>query len=103
MAASIPTGGLTSESGNARLSNHTGRYTQGRGVTMRAVLLTGFGGPERLEYRENVPDPVPAPGELRIRVGAAAINNTDIWTREGAYGAADDPSSVAGWRRTPLA
>jgi NADPH:quinone reductase-like Zn-dependent oxidoreductase len=69
---------------------------------MRAVLLTGFGGPERLEYREDVPDPAPAPGELRIRVGAAAINNTDIWTREGAYGAADDPSSVAGWRRTPL-
>ncbi|MFC3998964.1 alcohol dehydrogenase family protein [Nocardiopsis sediminis] len=70
---------------------------------MRAVVLTGFGGPERLEYRTDVPDPVPGPGEVRIRVGAAGLNNTDIWTREGAYGSPDDPGSSAGWRREPLA
>lgn len=69
---------------------------------MRAVLLTGFGGLDMLDYREDVPDPVPAPGEVRVRVGAAAINNTDIWTRQGAYGSPDDPDASAGWRREPL-
>ncbi|GAA2758786.1 alcohol dehydrogenase family protein [Actinopolymorpha rutila] len=66
---------------------------------MRAVLLTGFGGPERLERRDDVPDPVPAAGEVRVRVGAAAVNNTDIWTREGKYGTSSDPEASTGWRR----
>jgi NADPH:quinone reductase-like Zn-dependent oxidoreductase len=66
---------------------------------MRAVLLTGHGGPEKLEYREDVPPPEPAEGEVLIAVGAAGINNTDIWTREGAYGTEDDPAAASGWRR----
>ncbi|QIZ36795.1 alcohol dehydrogenase family protein [Saccharopolyspora sp. ASAGF58] len=69
---------------------------------MRAVLLTGFGGPEKLAYREDVSEPHAGPGEVRIRVAATAINNTDIWTREGAYGSPDDPGASAGWRREPL-
>ncbi len=69
---------------------------------MRAVLLTGHGGLEKLEYREDVPDPRPTSGEVLIRVGAAGLNNTDIWTREGAYGAEEDPGRVQGWRREPL-
>ena len=69
---------------------------------MRAVLLTGFGGPEKLEYREDVPEPRPGPNEVRVRVSATALNNTDIWTREGAYGSPEDPGSSAGWRREPL-
>ena len=67
--------------------------------TMRAVLLTAHGGPERLEYREDVPTPIPAPGEVLVRVGACGINNTDIWVREGAYGSEDDPGAVSSWRR----
>ncbi len=70
---------------------------------MRAVLLTGHGGPERLDYREDVAEPEPGAGEVLIEVGAAAINNTDIWTREGAYGSADDAAAVSGWRREPMA
>lgn len=70
---------------------------------MRAVLLTRFGGPDALEYRDDVPDPVPGPGEVRIRVRAASLNNTDVWTREGAYGSADDPHAATGWRRTAFA
>lgn len=66
---------------------------------MKAVLLTGHGGPEKLEYREDVPAPEPAAGEVLVEVGAAGVNNTDIWTREGAYGAADDPGATGGWRR----
>ncbi|QSB15402.1 zinc-binding dehydrogenase [Natronosporangium hydrolyticum] len=69
---------------------------------MRAQLLTGFGGPEMLHYREDVPDPTSGPGEVRIRVAATALNNTDIWTREGRYGSPDDPAATTGWRREPL-
>lgn len=54
--------------------------------TMQAALLTGYGGPERLRVVNDAPVPVPAAGEVLIRVGACGINNTDVWTREGAYG-----------------
>ena len=66
---------------------------------MKAVLLTGHGGPEKLEYRADVPAPEPAAGEVLIEVGAAGVNNTDLWTREGAYGAVNDPEATGGWRR----
>jgi NADPH:quinone reductase-like Zn-dependent oxidoreductase len=54
-------------------------------AVMRAVLLTGNGGFDKLEFREDVPVPVPGPGEVLIRVGAAGVNNTDINTRIGWY------------------
>lgn len=53
--------------------------------TMGAVLLTGYGGFDKLEYRDDVPVPGPGPDEVLIRVGAAGINNTDINTRIGWY------------------
>jgi NADPH:quinone reductase-like Zn-dependent oxidoreductase len=53
--------------------------------TMKAVLLKGHGGPDQLEYRSDVPVPAPAAGEVLVKVGAAAINNTDINTRIGWY------------------
>jgi NADPH:quinone reductase-like Zn-dependent oxidoreductase len=52
---------------------------------MEAVLLTGHGGYDCLEYRTDVPIPVPAADEVLIRVEAAGINNTDINTRLGWY------------------
>jgi NADPH:quinone reductase-like Zn-dependent oxidoreductase len=67
---------------------------------MRAVQLTGFGGLDVLRYREDVPEPEPSADEVRVRVSAAGINNTDIWTRLGAYGSANEPGSLTGWRRT---
>ena len=69
---------------------------------MRAVLLTGFGGLDKLEYRDDVADPHPSPGEVRVRVGATGINNTDIWTREGVYGRDRDPSGAGGWKTEPF-
>ena len=53
--------------------------------TMAAVLLTGHGGLDKLEYREDVPVPQPKMGEVLIRVLAAGINNTDINTRTAWY------------------
>lgn len=61
-------------------------------------MLTGFGGPERLQVRDDVAVPRPGRGEVLVRVTAAAVNNTDLWTRQGAYGLAEDPSALAGWR-----
>lgn len=72
-------------------------------TTMRAVLLTGHGGPEKLQYREDVPVPVPGADEVLVKVGACGVNNTDIWVREGAYGSADDPDAVASFGDSPLA
>lgn len=53
--------------------------------TMAAVLLTGHGGLEKLEYRTDVPVPRPRADEVLIQVEAAGINNTDINTRIGWY------------------
>ena len=58
---------------------------------MRAVVITRPGGPEVLEFRE-VPDPVPGPEELLVRVRAAALNRADLLQRRGLYpGAAGRP------------
>ena len=53
--------------------------------TMHGVILTGHGGPEVLEYRDDLPVPQPGPGDVVIRVAAAGVNNTDINTRVGWY------------------
>ena len=53
--------------------------------TMAAVVLTGFGGFDRLAYRTDVAVPRPGPHEVLIRVRAAGVNNTDINTRVGWY------------------
>lgn len=68
-----------------------------RPSTMLAARLIRHGGPDALELSE-VPVPSPAAGEVLIRVRAAALNNTDLWTREGSYGLPDDPAGRAGWR-----
>ena len=52
---------------------------------MRAVVLTAHGGYDCLDSRDDVAVPQPGPGEIRLRVGAAAVNNTDINTRIGWY------------------
>ena len=54
-------------------------------TTMAAVLLTGHGGLEKLEYRTDVPVPRPAAGEVLVQVSAAGVNNTDVNTRIGWY------------------
>lgn len=65
-------------------------------TTMHAVLLTGHGGYEALDYRTDVPVPQPKPGEVLIRVAATAVNNTDINTRIGWYSKAVSEGSNAG-------
>ncbi|MFE6056952.1 NADP-dependent oxidoreductase [Kitasatospora sp. NPDC056446] len=49
---------------------------------MKAVTVTGSGGPEVLRVTE-VPDPEPGPGEVRVRVYAAGVQPVDLAIREG--------------------
>ncbi len=52
---------------------------------MSAVLLTGHGGFEMLEFRDDIAVPELEADEVLIRVGAAGINNTDVNTRTAWY------------------
>jgi putative PIG3 family NAD(P)H quinone oxidoreductase len=51
---------------------------------MRAVTLPSFGGPEVLTVAD-VPDPVPAAGEVLVDVVATAVNRADTLQRMGFY------------------
>ena len=55
-------------------------------IAMDAVVTTGTGGYEKLEFKR-VPMPAPGPGEVLLKVLAAGVNNTDINTRLGWYAA----------------
>jgi len=52
---------------------------------MKAILLTGHGGPEMLRYGD-APDPVAGPGEILVEVHAASVNAADYKTRLGGHG-----------------
>jgi NADPH:quinone reductase-like Zn-dependent oxidoreductase len=63
---------------------------------MRAVVLTGTGGPEVLRVQER-PDPAVGPGEVRIAVRAAGINFADTMARVGLYPDAPKSPCVLGY------
>ncbi len=79
---------------------------------MKAMVLTGHGGLDRYEWREDWPVPVPGPMEVLIAVGACGLNNTDVNTRTGWYsrtvteattGNAGADAGDAGWGGRPIA
>ena len=49
---------------------------------MKAVQISDFGGPEAMQYRE-VADPAPGAGEAVVRIQAAGVNYTDVYSRAG--------------------
>ena len=49
---------------------------------MKAMLLTGHGGPEMLRYGD-AQDPTPAPDEIVVDVHAASVNAADYKVRLG--------------------
>src|SRR3954449_10394709 len=67
-----------------------------RVTRMRAVVITGHGGPEVLRVQER-PDPPVGPGEVRIAVKAAGINFADTMARVGLYPEAPKPPCVVGY------
>jgi len=80
---------------------------------MKALYFTEHGELDVIRYGE-VPDPVPGPGEVLVKVRACAVNHLDIWVRRGWPGlklemphwcgadvageVAASGSDVSGWR-----
>jgi len=62
---------------------------------VRAVVLTGTGGPEQLVVQE-VPEPEAADGEAVVEVRAAGINFFDVLVRLGRYPQMPDFPTVPG-------
>jgi NADPH:quinone reductase-like Zn-dependent oxidoreductase len=52
---------------------------------MKAVFFTAHGGNDVLTVGER-PDPAPGPGEVLVRVEAAALNRLDLFVRDGIPG-----------------
>ena len=52
---------------------------------MKSIVITAYGGPEMLAVAE-LPDPVPAAGEVLIRVRAFGLNHAETYMRSGAWG-----------------
>jgi NADPH:quinone reductase-like Zn-dependent oxidoreductase len=52
---------------------------------MRAWRIPEHGTPSVLTL-ETIPTPEPGPGEVRLRVDAAALNHLDLWVRRGVPG-----------------
>ncbi len=52
---------------------------------MKAIVITVHGGPEVLAVTE-LPDPVPAAGEVLIRVRAFGLNHAETYMRNGSWG-----------------
>ena len=53
---------------------------------MKAAVLSGHGGPEVVDYVEDLPMPEPGYGEARVKIKAAALNRLDLWVRAGWRG-----------------
>lgn len=52
---------------------------------MKAIVISSYGGPEVLTVTE-LPDPVPATGEVLIAVKAFGLNHAEAYMRGGAFG-----------------
>jgi len=63
---------------------------------MRAVWLTAHKGPDSFVVRES-PDPVPAKGQVRIRVRAAGVNFAELMASQGLYPDAPPIPCVLGY------
>ncbi|HPX60389.1 MAG TPA: NAD(P)H-quinone oxidoreductase [Deltaproteobacteria bacterium] len=62
---------------------------------MKAVLMDGFGGVEVLKVGE-APRPVPADGQVLVKVYATTINRPDLVQREGKYPPPAGDSEILG-------
>ncbi|HEX9246138.1 MAG TPA: alcohol dehydrogenase catalytic domain-containing protein, partial [bacterium] len=51
---------------------------------MKAIVLHSVGEPDALRLEE-VPDPAPGPGQVVVRLRAAALNHRDLWICRGQY------------------
>ena len=67
---------------------------------MKAIVMREFGPPEVMRL-EDVPTPIPGPGEVLVRVHAVSVNRTlDLAVRAGVYPAAVTLPHVLGDRKS---
>jgi NADPH:quinone reductase-like Zn-dependent oxidoreductase len=62
---------------------------------LKAAVVTSYGGPEVLHLQE-VPEPVPGPGQIRVRVKAIGLNFADMFGRLGVYPGTPKPPFIPG-------
>ena len=62
---------------------------------MQAVVIHEHGGRDKLVL-EDVPDPIPNPGEILLRVNAVGLNYLDIFVRRGMPGLPIDLPRISG-------
>ncbi|MEU8569192.1 NAD(P)H-quinone oxidoreductase [Streptomyces pathocidini] len=62
---------------------------------MHAITIPEPGGPEALVWAE-VPEPVPAVGEVLVEVAAGGVNRADVMQRQGFYDPPPDASPYPG-------
>ena len=62
---------------------------------MKAVTIPEPGGPEALVL-DDVPDPMPGPGEVVVDVVAAGVNRADVMQRQGHYNPPPGSSAYPG-------
>jgi NADPH:quinone reductase-like Zn-dependent oxidoreductase len=60
---------------------------------MKAVRITETGGPEKLHVAD-VPEPVPGPGEILVRITRAAFNRRDVFITQGLYPGIELPRTL---------
>jgi zinc-binding alcohol dehydrogenase/oxidoreductase len=60
---------------------------------MRAVRLNELGGPEKLRVEE-IPEPQPGPGQIRVRVVRASLNRRDVFITQGLYPGIELPRTL---------
>jgi NADPH2:quinone reductase len=66
-------------------------------ATMRALQQTSLDGPQDMRLITDAPVPVPGPGEVLIRVGAAGVNFADISKAHGTFLDGPRPPYLAGF------
>ena len=67
-----------------RTSGLVSRVALWKGSVMKAYRLHEFGGPDSLKCEE-IPSPVPGPGQVLIRLRAASLNFRDLMISKGIY------------------
>ncbi|XP_032813653.2 synaptic vesicle membrane protein VAT-1 homolog-like [Petromyzon marinus] len=85
-------GGEEEEGGSEAVAERGDPAVEGEGPLVRAVILSGFGGPSKLGVSRQTAA-CPGPGELRILVKACGVGFLDVLVRQGNV----DPQP-----RTPL-
>lgn len=60
---------------------------------MRAMVIESYGGPEKLMLRD-IPTPVPADGDVRIKVQAFGVNRAETYMRRGLWPEISEVSGI---------